>query len=144
SSEIIAHDLKRDLLALEASGFTSSVLVDVSRREESKRVFDTMIASYLAEAASSHSFEEVAAQMLGTRVEGFRSTRDGTAAGVTLLPKLAQELRSQLREANLEKLFNEVEIPLVFVLTRMEQRGILLDVEHLQMMSADVGRRLDS
>lgn len=126
--EVLAHDLKRDFLTLKASGI-----------EVAERGFDVMLASYLLEATTTHGLEEIAARVLGLQVHGFRETTDATAAGVAVLPRMRTEFSAALREAGLEPLFQNVEMPLLFVLARMEHRGILLDVPRL----AAIGRELE-
>jgi DNA polymerase-1 len=61
----------------------------------------------------------------------------GADADVTL--RLAHHLEPQLKAHALDRLFREVEMPLVPVLARMELAGILVDAEFLRRM----GRELD-
>jgi DNA polymerase-1 len=131
--EIVAHDLKRDLLRLEARGLTPDC-----------RAFDLMIASYLLEATASHGLEELAAEVLGVRLEAFRDGSDSAAAGAALMGRLRSELRSRLAAAELERLFYDVEMPLVGVLASMERRGMLLDLAYLGNLGAEFGRRLEA
>jgi DNA polymerase-1 len=130
--EWIGHDLKRDLLQLEAAGF----------RPGGKGV-DVMIASYLVDAGAAHGLEELARDQLGVRIEGFRASEEATAAGVQVLPKLWRRLSTQLRDQELERLFYDVEMPLLHVLERMERRGILVDVGHLTRLSAELEGRME-
>src|SRR5262249_19538208 len=48
----------------------------------------------------------------------------------------------RLRDAKLERLFHDVEMPLVAVLARMERRGVRVDVEALAQMSREIETRL--
>jgi DNA polymerase-1 len=129
--ELVAHDLKRDLLRLTAAGISAP-----------GRAFDVMIASYLSEASPTHALEELAANLLGARLPPFRADAEGATAGVSVLGPLAANLRRRLRECGLESLFADVEMPLVRVLAGMERRGMLLDVAHLRAMSEDLAARL--
>ena len=45
------------------------------------------------------------------------------------------KLLTELRDAGLERVFRDIELPLVPVVTRMEERGILLDVPYLATLS---------
>ena len=52
--------------------------------------------------------------------------------------QLAQHFRPELKEANTEELFNEIEIPLLHVLADMEQEGINLDKAFLNSLAKDL------
>ena len=52
--------------------------------------------------------------------------------------RLAEILRNELEERQLEGLFSEIEMPLVPVIADMEMAGVLLDVPYLQQMSSDL------
>jgi DNA polymerase I-like protein with 3'-5' exonuclease and polymerase domains len=43
----------------------------------------------------------------------------------------------------LESLFDEVELPLIGVLARMEMAGIAIDAELFQKLRSEIGQRLD-
>lgn len=129
---LIGHDLKRDLLHLAA--------VDIV---VGSRGFDTMIASYLLEASPTHRLEELATDVLGVHLDGFRQNVQGTAAGASLLCRLAEPLSARLEERGLRTLFEQVEMPLTHVLAAMERRGILLDVRRLQELSREINARLE-
>jgi DNA polymerase I len=129
--ELLAHDLKRDLLALQSCGV-----------EAGGTGFDVMIASYLLEATASHRFGEIASEVLGVHVQGFRETPEGTAAGVGLLPRLRERLSALLVQAGLEPLFRDVEMPLTSLLAQMERRGIRLDSGKLAAMGREFEGRL--
>src|SRR5262249_50825831 len=115
--EKIAHDLKRDLLLLgapPAGGVAAG--------------FDVMLASYLLEASATHRPEDLAADVLGANLPGFRDGPETLASGVSLLPALRDRFAPRLRDCGMARLFYEVEMPLVAVLARMERRGVRLDV----------------
>jgi len=128
----IAHDLKRDLLLLGARGI-----------ELVGEVFDVMIASYLLEASTTHRLEELAGDELGAHLEAFRNG-ESAAAGVTVLRSLRDSFDARLSERGLTRLFEEVEMPLVRVLAKMEQHGMLIDVGRLQEMSREFGGRMET
>ncbi len=56
--------------------------------------------------------------------------------------RLIEEYRPQLAGRGVDKLFHEVEMPLVPVLVEMERTGVLLDRAVLQEMSASLAERL--
>jgi DNA polymerase-1 len=55
---------------------------------------------------------------------------------------LRDQLAAQLRERSMERLFYEIEMPLVRVLARMERRGVRLDTVALAQMSRELDARL--
>ena len=63
-------------------------------------------------------------------------------ADVDYTGRLVELYRPQLAERGLDKLFEEVEMPLVPVLVEMERTGVLLDVAFLQTMSETLKARL--
>lgn len=129
--EKVAHDLKHDLLLL---GDASAVPLTPA--------FDLMVASYLLEASATHRLEDLAAGMLGVNLPAFRDGADSLAAGVGLMLALRDQLAAQLRGREMERLFYEIEMPLVQVLARMERRGVRLDAAALAQMSRELDARL--
>jgi DNA polymerase-1 len=133
SVEKVVHDLKRDLLALDPE-VASCV----------GPAFDVMIAAYLLEVPTPDRLESVAANLLGLHLEKFRGTAAALANGVSTLGALREHCARQLAERQLAPLFNDVEMPLVRVLTAMERRGVRLDVAVLHEMSSEIESRLSS
>ena len=131
SIEKVAHDLKRDLLLLGALPAHSVA-----------PAFDVMVASYLLEASATHRLEDLATDLLATNLPAFRGAPEGLANGVSLLLGLRERFATGLRDGEMERLFHDVEMPLVAVLAAMERRGVRLDVEMLAAMGRDMGERL--
>ena len=105
--------------------------------------FDTAIAAYLLapERPEGDLFklarvdEEHIAE--GPHVEALAATR------AVLTFRLAAEQRSRLGELGLEKLFSEIELPLVRVLAAMEAVGVAIDVHRLGEITARLRDRID-
>jgi DNA polymerase-1 len=131
--ELLAHDLKRDLLALDARGIAVTA-----------PAFDIAIAASLVDNAAPPTLERLAADLIGSRPPPYRGDAGGGAAGVSLLGAMAEILRSRLQAGDLLPLFEDVEMPLVRVLTKVEQRGLRIDVAHLSALSLEFGRRMDT
>jgi DNA polymerase-1 len=129
--EKVAHDLKHDLLLLGDAAPASL-----------RPAFDLMVASYLLEACATHRLEDLAAAMLGVSLSAFRDGADSLAAGVGAMLALHDQLAAQLREREMERLFYQIEMPLVQVLARMERRGVRLDTAALAQMSRELDGRL--
>jgi DNA polymerase-1 len=64
------------------------------------------------------------------------------AADADMTLQLAAPIRRELSEEGLEKLFYEIEMPLVPVLADMEQAGMLIDSALLAQMSKELGEAL--
>ena len=116
--------------------------------------FDTMIASYLLNPSkTSHGLEAIALEYLNYKVTtytdvtgsgknqiGFNevdietATRySGEDADIAL--RLKRTLGPKLEEQGLEKLFREIEMPLMEVLVSMERNGVKVDADFLGTMS---------
>jgi len=127
----VAHDLKRDLLLLDG-GLADAIAP----------AFDVMVASYLVEATATHRLEDLATDVLQTNLPVFRESPETLANGVSLLGALRDHLATRLHERHMDRLFHDVEMPLVGVLARMERRGVRLDVGALAQMSREMEVRL--
>jgi DNA polymerase-1 len=123
---------------------------------------DTMMESFVFNAgASRHDMDSLAKRYLGydtvkyTDVAGkgakqipfsHVSLEDATRyaaedSDVTL--RLHRVLRPKVAaEAALERVYREIEIPLVPVLERIEANGVMIDMDELRRQSADLGRRM--
>ena len=88
-------------------------------------IFDMQLAHYLVDAEMRHTLEFICSAMLGFEPEG---RTEQAAALWQLYPLMA----AKLRDAQLEKLYREVELPLVDVLIDMEKEGVRIDVEALK------------
>jgi len=122
-------------------------------------MFDTMIAHYLINPDMRHNMDVLAETYLNyspqplTDLIGKKGKNQGTMRGVPfemfkeyavedadITLQLKQNFETELKEANTEKLFQEIEIPLVQVLADMELEGINLDEDFLKSLSADLER----
>ena len=149
SSEIekIAHNLKYDLKVLLQYG------IDVKGP-----TFDTMIAHYLINPDMRHNMDVLAETYLGYQPQSIseligkkgpkqRSMREVPLdqqkeyavedADITF--QLKTHFTKELQNSHLEKLFRDIEIPLVSVLADMEREGIRVDVDYLQKLSDEFG-----
>ncbi len=146
----VAQNLKYDMLAVENHGV----------RIEGPQ-FDTMLAHFLLESDLRHSMDYMAetllryrpqpiTELIGPRGRGQRSMRDVpleriaeyAAEDADITWQLYQVLAVKLRERGQEKLFNEVEMPLVRVLADMEREGIRLDTAALEAFGRELGQEL--
>lgn len=150
--EKVGQNLKYDQIVLRGAGIE---LAGVS--------FDTMVASYLLDAGRrNHNLDDLAeryldhttikiTELIGTgkeqkRMDEVPAARVAEYAGEdAVLPlRLLPVLQPRLAEAGLEKLFHEVEVPLVAVLAEMEYNGVRLDLDCLTELSRRYGQRLET
>jgi DNA polymerase-1 len=123
--------------------------------------FDTMVASYCLDPARSHSMDKMAADYLNYDCIPISSLIgkgrnqltfdmvDTTAAceyaaeDADITFQLYLYLKERLeKEPLLKKLFEQVEMPLVSVLTTMEYNGVSLDTKLLRNMSGQINKTL--
>ena len=139
----IGQNLKYDMQVLANYGVTLK-----------GKMFDTMIAHYLIQPELRHNMDYMAEvylgyqtihidELIGPRGKNQRSMRDLSPkdiyeyacedADITL--KLKNILEPKLKEAEVESLFWNIEMPLVPVLASMERNGVLIDTNSLQETS---------
>jgi DNA polymerase-1 len=144
----IGHNIKYDLLVLK-----------YYNREIKGQVYDTMLAHYVIEPDGKRSMDLLSAQFLSyepVHIEeliGKKGKQQGTMrdveieklkdyaaedADITL--QLKHSLHPLLKTKEVEKVFYEVENPLVKVLTDMEFEGVMIDVPFLLNYSKELER----
>ncbi len=124
--------------------------------------FDSMIASYLLKPTKRrHNLKEIVNTYLGQKMQEYENLfpddeeKDFTkipmekaaayAAGdAEIIWKLKEPLTNKLRQRDQEKLFNEIEIPLIRVLRDMEFNGIILKKDRLESGKQKLEGRLNS
>ena len=121
------------------------------------KLFDTMLAHYLINPDMRHNMDVLAetylnytpvsiTELIGKKGKNQLSMRDVPLekqteyavedADITL--QLAAHFEKELSEANTQKLFDEIELPLLRVLAAMELEGINLDKAFLNSLSEDL------
>ena len=124
--------------------------------------FDTMLESYVLDStATRHDMDSLALKYLGHRTIHFEEVAGKGAKQLTFdqvpveqaAPYAAEDADVTLRlhamlwpkleaEPSLRAVFEDIELPLVPVLSRMERHGALLDCERLARQSEALGERL--
>lgn len=146
SIQKIGQNLKYDIKVLKKYG--------VSVRG---KLFDTMLAHYLINPDMRHNMDVLAEtylnytpisieELIGKKGKNQLSMRDVPIekqteyavedADITL--QLKNHFETELGEANTQKLFDEIEIPLLRVLAAMELEGINLDEGFLKSLSVEL------
>jgi DNA polymerase-1 len=92
---------------------------------------DSMLYSYLLDPTyPSHRLADVALRRFNMKLSG------SLPEAADLTGRLATTLRAEVEQAGLLKLYEEIDLPLVPVLTRMEQAGVKIDRKNLGEMSS--------
>ena len=100
---------------------------------------DPMLYSYLLDPTySSHRLPDVALRRLNLKLSGTLPEAADIAG------RLTAALRPEVETARLLKLYEEIDLPLVSVLVRMERAGVRIDRDALSEMSARLEREIDA
>ena len=118
SKTIIGHNLKSVISILRRHGI-----------ELKNKFFDTMIAHYLIEPEQRHTMDYLADVYLNYTVT------KNSVENADIAYLLYEKFKPILVENQLDKLFNEIEMPLVPVLATMEANGVKIDSENLKQIS---------
>jgi len=142
----IGQNIKYDMLVLKWYGF-----------ELKGKIFDTMLAHYVIESEGRRNMDLLSAQYLGylpvsiTELIGKKGKGQGNMRDVDI--EKAKEYAAEdaditlqlknvfvphLKEKQVEKVFNEVETPLVKVLADMEYEGVKIDMNFLNVYSKEL------
>jgi len=147
----IGHNFKYDRNVLNNHGITLKGIR-----------FDTMLESYvLASTANRHNMDAVALKYLNHTTIKYEDVAGKGAKQLTFnqvpvemaAPYAAEDADVTLRlheamwpklhaEAALEKVFTEIEMPLLTVLSDMEQAGVAIDTAMLEQQSGELARRI--
>jgi DNA polymerase-1 len=107
---------------------------------------DTMIAAYLIDPGrAEYDLDDLSAEN-GLELEPDPPTEEETAALVRhaeAARRLAPLLRERVRERGLERLYDEVELPLSGVLAAMEDAGIRIDTYRMGEITARLADRIE-
>jgi DNA polymerase-1 len=146
----IGQNIKYDIIVLKKYGI-----------EMKGQLFDTMIAHYLLNPELRHGMDYMAEtylnyktvhidELIGAKGKNQKSMRDVPKqiicdyacedADITL--KLKHILEKEIAENKLEKLFYDIELPLIYVLADMEYAGVRLDTEALKESSKGIGEQI--
>ncbi len=151
STTKVGQNIKYDMLVLRRYGV-----------EVKGELFDTMIAHYVLQPDLHHGMDYLAEiylhydtikieELIGPKGKNQKNMRELSPesvykyacedADVTL--KLKNRLEKELQENDCEKLFKEIEMPLVPVLAYMEWNGVRIDTNSLQQTSTLFTERMN-
>ena len=124
------------------------------------KLFDTMLAHYLLEPEQRHNMDYLAEVYLdyitipieeligkGRQQKTMREVpvelvKEYAAEDADITLQLYEKLMPLLKENGVEKLFYEIEMPLVPVLSQMEANGVKIDTQNLQQISEEFGEEI--
>ena len=149
----IGHNLKYDMSVLANHGIAMAGIAH-----------DTMLESYVLDStATRHDMDSLATRYLGIRTRKFEEVAGKGAKQITFDqvpleeagPYAAEDAEVTLRlhafftprlgeRAGLERVYREIEMPLVPVLSAMERRGVEVDTERLRALSEELAVRMDA
>ena len=123
--------------------------------------FDTMLAHYLIDADLRHgmdflsttylNYEPVSIEtligkkgknQLNMRDVGFEKIKEYAAEDADITLQLKKLFSPQLPDSNAQKLFDEVEVPLIDVLSDMEREGVRINKNFLDKYSVELGKQV--
>jgi DNA polymerase-1 len=137
---VVGHETKPIVVANIAGGATVPLPV----------AFDTQIAAYLLNASlRSQAIADVAHERLDVTLPPAGDVSPAVRVGLDALAALAarEPLEKALAESGLDRLFREIEMPLIPVLAEMEAAGVAIDLEALAALDVEFSRetaRLES
>lgn len=114
---VVGHNLKTDI----------SILARYDIKVNNK-LWDCMIAHYLIEPELNHSLDYLADIY--------------TEEGLEVILQLYNKFNSLLIDNKLEKLFYDIEMPLIKVLMQMESNGVRIDIEGLKQISEEQAKEI--
>lgn len=133
-------------------------MVKLNGRVEFKNMTDdTAIAAYLVDPArNEYTIEKLAAEYFGVEIEKPEAKQlslldedeadngEYFAKCAAALNVLNDEIQKKIKENGQEKLYREVELPLVTVLSHLEINGFLVDDAELKSFAAILGEKIDA
>jgi DNA polymerase I len=120
----VTHDLKSLLVDLEREGIAPAGFTD-----------DVMLEAFLINSdPGSCSLESLSERHLDLRLSGAADQKAAIAF------ELHEKLREEVTAKGLEKLYQEIDLPLAHVLARMQKCGIRIEPSQMQRL----GERLDA
>jgi DNA polymerase-1 len=132
---IVGHEAKQLVVANIAGGATEPLPV----------AFDTQVAAYLLNASlRSQGIADVTHERLDVTLPPAGDVPPAVRIGLDALASLAvrEPLEKALVESGLDRLFREIEMPLIPVLAEMEANGVAIDREALAVLDREFGAEM--
>ncbi len=136
AAERLTKALTDPKLAKAVHGYKEAIHAFAARNLQLAGVRDdSMLYSYLLDSTySSHRVAEVALRRFNLKLGG------GLAEAADITGRMTSALRTEVEQAGLMRVYEEIDLPLVPVLARMEQAGVKIDCAALGTMSRQLDR----
>lgn len=146
SKVLISADVKNDIIWLKRAGI-----------ELKNDIFDIKIAHYVLHPDMSHDLSRIALEYLNYKLSGAKkedqqltlqfdeeiSEENDFTEKTDVIFQLREKLCDDLQQTGLLALYNDIEMPLVFVLANMEYEGVSIDCNELRQISDELKLRID-
>lgn len=143
---LISADVKNDIIWMKRAG--------IDLRND---IFDIKVAHYVLHPDMSHELPRIALEYLNYQLAGVKKedqqltlqfdeevAEDNDFAEKTdVIFQLREKLCANLQQTGLLALFNNIEMPLIFVLANMEYEGVSIDTGELKNISNELKERAD-
>ena len=122
------HDYKAAMRELQARGVELAGVQD-----------EPMLYSYLINPTyANHSLAEIAVRSFNLKLS------DSLAEAADITGRITPVLRREMDSAGLRKVYEDIDLPLVPVLARMEEAGVKIDCDLLQTLSVRLDKDCDA
>ena len=126
--QMVCHDVKSTLHGLDSMGLSHGNFV-----------FDTALAAYdLNPSQSDYPVSKLATNFLSVTADDA-----DPAACAEAIWNLCPVLKKELAQQGMGELYHNIELPLCFVLYRMEKAGVAIDREQLEQFGAMLAQRIE-
>lgn len=113
---------------------------EIGRQEH---IFDVHVAAYLLNPLkNSYEISDAAQEYLGLIIDEKLPARKKTCYEAYAVYRLSGVLREELKKTEMEALFDEIEMPLVFALYDMEKAGVKIEDRGLKAYGRELGIRI--
>ncbi len=149
---VIGQHIKYDMNVLSRYGIEINSIAD-----------DTMLASYVYNSTSRHDMDSMALKHLGINTIHFEDVAGKGAKQLTFNqvgieeagPYAAEDADITLqlnslfsaeldKDEKLRKVYQEIEIPLIYVLSRIERNGVLIDARMLAKQGVELEKQINT
>lgn len=149
--ENLYKKIKKDKKILEKEGIKTRMIKILEENEE-EAMFSKGLAEIRRDAPINFSLEDSAWKKTYNETDvkkifselGFRSLMERLPDSQAPVSGKAQESGlEKLKDSVTEKFFNEIEAPLAGILKEMQEKGVLLNIEYLKVLSKEYHKNLD-
>lgn len=108
-----------------------------------KACFDAIVASYLLNSLKNdYDFMDIAREQLNILIDVKADELQKCFYEAYTAYASCEKLSEKLAETGMKKLFDQIEMPLVFTLYDMEQNGVKIEAEALKIYGEQLGQRI--